>query len=455
MTFNTVLIDFAIASFFILIGQLIRSKVKFIQSSFIPASLLAGLMGLVVGPALLGWAPLSEFMGSYAGTLVVVVFASVGLGGVAFSKNEFKKDVKRLGSHACYKLFMMTVQFVVPLIVGILLISKLFPTINYSFGLTLAAGFYGGHGTAAAVGESLTKLGWAEGMDIAMTMATAGILTGIFGGLIFIKYATEKGYTQYVKSFGSISDDYRTGLIQPQNRKPMGMETTSPISLNTIAFHLSFLLVPAGLGYLVNKQIELHLGWDIPTFTVAFILALIMFFALGGIKRDKIYKYIDIDFISSLGSAATDYVVFFGVASIKIAVIIEYAVPLLILTITGIILVSVGLMYFGPRMNDESWFERSIFVYGYATGVYAIGLTLLRIVDPQMKSKTITDTAVLGAFMTPLEIFAWAAGPAMLLSGRHWAFIGVFAAFMAASLLLPRFFGWWYSKEPKKGRNPA
>ena len=48
MSVNDFLLDFAVASVFILLGQLIRAKVKFVQRFFIPASMLAGFMGLTV-----------------------------------------------------------------------------------------------------------------------------------------------------------------------------------------------------------------------------------------------------------------------------------------------------------------------------------------------------------------------------------------------------------------------
>ena len=40
------LLDFAFASGFVLLGQLIRSKIKFFQYYFVPASLIAGFLGL-------------------------------------------------------------------------------------------------------------------------------------------------------------------------------------------------------------------------------------------------------------------------------------------------------------------------------------------------------------------------------------------------------------------------
>ncbi|MBQ2107314.1 MAG: sodium:glutamate symporter, partial [Bacteroidales bacterium] len=61
MTFTpwTLLIDVGIVSLLLLLGKLLRSKVRIIQRFFIPPSLLAGITALVLGPEVLGWLPLS------------------------------------------------------------------------------------------------------------------------------------------------------------------------------------------------------------------------------------------------------------------------------------------------------------------------------------------------------------------------------------------------------------
>ncbi|MFC8563891.1 sodium/glutamate symporter, partial [Peribacillus frigoritolerans] len=332
--------------------------------------------------------------------------------------------------------------------------SKWVPEINYGFGLILATGFYGGHGTAAAVGSTFENLGFAAATDLGMTSATIGILAGIFGGLIFIKMATKKGYTQYVKDFSEISEDMRTGLVKPGNRVSIGTETISPIALDPLAFHVALLLIPSGLGYLLNTYIADTWGLDFPTFTIAFIVALLMYAFMGKGKKG-VYKYVDENVVNRLGSSATDYLVFFGVASIKLPVVLEYALPLGLLMLSGMIIVILMLWAVGPLMNYESWFERSIFVYGYATGVFAIGLTLLRVVDPNNKSKTLTDTAIVGPLNTPIELFAWSAGPAMLLGGQHWSFIGIYAAISIVCVVISIKLKWWYWKIPLEDRPDA
>lgn len=62
----TLLIDVGIISILLLLGKLMRAKVRFIQRFFIPPSLLAGFMALIFGPEVLGWLPLSSNTGTYA-----------------------------------------------------------------------------------------------------------------------------------------------------------------------------------------------------------------------------------------------------------------------------------------------------------------------------------------------------------------------------------------------------
>ena len=46
MTVYDLLVDFTIASALILVGQFLRAKIKFFQEFFMPASMIAGFLGL-------------------------------------------------------------------------------------------------------------------------------------------------------------------------------------------------------------------------------------------------------------------------------------------------------------------------------------------------------------------------------------------------------------------------
>ena len=249
MSANDFLLDFAVASLFILIGQLLRAKVGLFQKFFVPASMIAGFIALALGSQGANILPFSDQISNYPGMLIIVIFAAVGVNGFSFSKKAFKAEIDRIGSYLSYKVLAQAIQFGFAPLLSILIISTLFPDINYGFGLLLAAGFSGGHGTAAAVGDTFSRLGFTDANDIAMTCATVGILAGIFGGLFFVKLGTKFGWTKYIKGFQYISGDLRTGMVKDtENRPVMGKETTSSVSIDPLCWHFAVLLLASGAG---------------------------------------------------------------------------------------------------------------------------------------------------------------------------------------------------------------
>lgn len=179
-----------------------------------------------------------------------------------------------------------------------------------------------------------------------------------------------------------------------------------------------------------------------------------MFLVFSRGKKGGAYQYFDTRFFSRISGTATDYLVFFGVASIKVSIIVEYAVPLLMLMIVGILLNIVVWRVMSPTLMRDYWFERSMLPLGMAFGVSATGIILLRIVDPDGRSKTLNDFAIANPFISPVQSFLYAVGPAMLLSGGHWSFVAINLGITLALLVVARIFGWWYSKVPLSVRKP-
>ena len=205
MEFNaySMLVDFMWAGIFLFIAKILREKIKVLQSLFVPVSLLAGFIGLALGQNGFGVMQFSSQFGSYAGLLIIAVFVSIGLRGFNFSSGGWKTNFDRIGSYYCYRNIGWAFQYAVPIIFSMVVLRIFAPELNTAFGMLIPAGFQGGHGTAAALGQTLGNLGWEDATDLAMTSATVGILTGIFGGIALIKIGTTKNYTKYVKTSAS------------------------------------------------------------------------------------------------------------------------------------------------------------------------------------------------------------------------------------------------------------
>ena len=446
-TINNLLVDLMLASGLVLIAKLIRVKVKLFQEMFIPTSLIAGLLGLALGQYGLGILKFSDQIGSYSGLLVILIFASIGLRGFGLSGDSLKENIRSLGSYMSFREIVYGWQYTIPILFSLLIIIPFIDNVNPSFGMILGAGFLGGHGTAAALGETLVELGWEDATDLAMTSATVGILTGIFGGIILIKWATKKGYTNYIKDFKSLSPELKTGLMPENKRESFGKETISPISLDPLAWHFALIIIPSGLAYLAVQYLSENFGINLPSFSFGFLFAIILFYILRGTKADK---YVDDKIISRIGGTVTDYLVFFGVASINIPVIVKYAVPFTLLMLVGVAGMLFLLLFFAPRLVKTDWFEKGIFVFGYATGTFAIGLSLLRICDPNNKSSTLDDTAILTPIVAPVDLIMLSVAPALLFSGNWVAVVIPISLYLMFFLCIPTFAKWWIPRSEKK-----
>ena len=149
------LYDFAFMSLLLIIAQFLRSRIKFLQMFYIPASVLAGLMGLVLGPQFLNVIPWSGKIGSYAYMLVCVLFGGLFLG--KKDKTNVKQILTKVGDSFCVNMGAEFFCFGIALLVGGALMKILFPNVFTEIALLMPSGFCGGHGYASTIGTALNN----------------------------------------------------------------------------------------------------------------------------------------------------------------------------------------------------------------------------------------------------------------------------------------------------------
>jgi glutamate:Na+ symporter, ESS family len=425
----------------LLVGTVIRAKVKFIQTLFLPSSLIAGFIGLGLGPSGLNILPFSSQMSTYPGLLIAVIFAAIPIGAPKIIVSEIIHRVREMWS---YSMLLTVIMWGGGALFGLVLLNQVFRDLPEGFGLMLGAGFLGGHGTAAALGEVFSKHGWEEAMTLGMTAATVGILVAVIGGIIIIKRSTERGHTSFISNFNNLPEELKTGLIKSK-RSSMGEETVSSSAIDPLVLHISLITLIVGLAYKLTTIGQEFMGnIALPLFSIAFLIALLLQF---GLRKTNTDHYFDHRIMTRLSGSATDYLVALGIASIKISVVIDYAIPLLVLFIFGTILAYLIFMVIGPNIFRDFWFEKSIFGWGWSTGTVAMGLALLRIVDPELKSKTTDDYALAYIGMVPVEITIITMAPVLYTSGLSWVFPIVLLAVGFLIIYLHKMKNLWGNRE--------
>jgi len=448
MKFNawTVFVDFSIMAALLIVGQVLRSKVKLFQRLLLPAALMGGFIGLALGPNGLKVLPLSSSLGTYASILIVLIFAAMPIGD--------KPTKQQLSSAAVGGMFtnvtgIALAQYGFGLAFSLYVLNLIWK-LHPGFGLMLATGFYGGHGTAAAVGSMYKNLGWNDALGLGMTSATVGIVGGIIGGMAIINWGTRRGYTHYVTSPEDLPQELRTGLVPPEKQKPGGKVTVSSIAIDPLAFHAALILIPSLIGYYLSQLTEAFMpNLTIPAFCLSLIVAFVLQFFL---VRSGADRYVDRATVSRLSGTCTDFLIIAGTASIKLSLLVEYAAPLALLFGFGFLLNWVWFLYVGMHSSPKDWFERNMMVWGHATGVVATGILLLRVVDPEFKARGVEDSGIADIFNRPIIIALQVIPPVVLSWGGAWPHITTWVIIAATVLLLiiAKVLGWWHPERKVK-----
>ena len=412
----TLFVDIGIISLLLLLGKLMRVKIKFIQKLFIPPSLLAGFIGLALGPHGFDVLPISSQTGTYAGILIAFIFGALPL------TSQKTKGNQEIGTMWVYSQAGMLLQWAFGGLLGLLILSQFWP-VSPAFGITMPSGYCGGHGTAAAIGQAFGQLGQDEILTLAMTAATFGIVASVILGLIFVKWGTKNKHTAYLADYKDLPSELRTGLLPQEKRESMGESTCSSISIDSLTFNLAIISAIALGGYGISKLAAYYMpGFELPVFSCAFVAGIIIKKMLD---KTRASESICPQTVGHISGTMTDYLVAFGIASIKLSVVLEYIVPLAILLLSGLAVTLIYVFFMGRKLMKECWFEKALFTWGWFTGTMAMGIALLRVVDPKMKSRCMDSYALAYLFIAPVEIALITFAPVAFVNGYGLLFASI------------------------------
>ena len=413
----TLFVDIGIISLLLLAGKWMRVKIKWVQKLFIPPSLLAGFIGLALGPYGFNILPISNQTGTYAGILIAFIFGALPL-----TSKKAEGSSKEISTMWAYSQAGLLLQWAFGGLLGLLVLNQIWP-LSPGFGITMPSGFCGGHGTAAAIGQAFGQLGFDEILTLAMTAATFGIVASVILGLVFVKWGAKNKHTAYLADYKDLPSELRTGLLPAEKRESMGESTCSSISIDSLTFNLAIVCVIALGGYGISKLAAYYMpGFELPVFSCAFVVGIILKKLLD---KTRASESICPQTVGHISGAMTDFLVAFGIASIKISVVIEYIVPLAILLLSGLVVTLIYVFVMARKLMKECWFEKALFTWGWFTGTMAMGIALLRVVDPKMKSRCLDSYALAYLFIAPVEISLITFAPVAFVNGYGLLFSSI------------------------------
>lgn len=449
-------------------GTLIRASWGLTQRLFLPVSIIAGFLGLILGPQILGriagaagvdslveggifGANVMEVWSTLPGLLISVVFATLFLGSPIPSP---KRAVKLLGPQLSLGVTFGSGQYVVGLLLVILVLSPLFG-VTPMFGALIEIGFEGGHGTAAGMAPVMTELGFDHGGDLALAMATVGILTGVVVGVFAVNWAARKGHTAELHADAQMPLWERRGLYAGDDKPSAGRETTRSAAIETLTLHVAFVAVAVLLGRLMLsalQAIEAALWADVVeifAFVPLFPLAM-----LGGVlvqmvlDRFDTVGLVDRGMMDRIQGMSLDFLIVAALATLSLTAIADNLAPFAILAIAGIAWNVFVLFVLAPRFIRSYWFERGLGDFGQSMGVTATGLMLMRMADPEAKTPAYESFGYKQLIFEPFfgGGLVTAASIPLIVQFGPYPLLGIMAALLLVAVLSGLFYF---------GRNPA
>ena len=411
-TLKLILISLGFASVFLLVGLLLRSKIKVLQKLFLPASVVGGIVGLILVQIFSRVGPVAEPVANYVSVmdalpaiLIVPIFASTPLGNFKRKDNIDNAGGKSASGIAGGVFWLMCGVMAVQMVIGLgvnFFMTKAGSAIPFYnvWGFELAAGFTGGHGTAASVGAiyggipTIAEFA-SQGKDVATTFATFGLIGGMLMGIIFINIAARSGKTAVMKKPTALEGVALTGLQKDvSQQESLGRETTKNFTIETLSVHLavvlSVVLASYGVSALLGKVPAIGaLLKQLPVWSIAMVLMLLANKLISALELEWMF---DKKVVQKISGFMTDFAIVCAVASMNLKTIATFIVPIVICSVIGFVVTYFYIFKLTKLIaRNEAPFEHAIIAWGTGTGVLMTGLVLLKVCDPNYETNTLSN----------------------------------------------------------------
>lgn len=391
------MIAFGIASVMLCIGMILRTKVPFLRSMLVPASVLAGLLGMVVMNTGIVTQTDTGIFTQMVNYLFTIIFISIGLTSTRPGKN--KSASKNIAKGSLGLGFIWNILYALTPAVGaiiILLIGGYFG-MNAFYGLLIPFAFAQGPGQAAVFGTIFEQqYGIENAAMVGLTFAVIGFIACFLVGVPLARYGLKKGLAKNLDKRnldGFITRGYYT---KDEKRQSMGNETVYSGNMDTMTFHFAIIgicfLIALGMAELISFVPGLGPTLSGMLFMYGLIAAYIVKFIMKKLKVDHL---LDHTFQTKITGWSTDYLVVSSFMAVQFSVIAAWLVPILTVAIVVTILTFVIVMYFGKRLGGDDDFARTLGVFGAATGTVPSGIALIRIIDPSLRTNAAAELGLM------------------------------------------------------------
>lgn len=376
-------LDIMMVALFLGVASLLERYIPIFKKYFIPVAIVAGFIGLLVGPQVLNLVP---FSGDH---LSVIVYHLMS---VAFISLALKRPSREKSTDAVKTGIFIVSAYVVQGIVGfglsLFLVYTFFPHLFPAFGMLLPLGYGQGAAQAFSMGRQWEADGFVNGGNIGLSVAALGLLWSCIGGIPLMNYLIR---VKKILPAHSHRESKSVSVPKEAEEDVSAQGFTTQLVLIGVIYLLTYLTI-AGLSAVLNRmgifgQTFSNMLWGF-SFIVGTVLAL-LFRAGYDLLRSKklVKKEITSDFLlDRISGGAFDFMIAASIAAISITVLREYIVPTLIIGTIGGFITIWYTVFICRRLYRIDTLENILTLYGTLTGIVSTGLALVKEIDPDLES---------------------------------------------------------------------
>lgn len=388
--FMPIIIAFGVASIMLLIGTLLRAKVRFFQSMLIPAAILAGILGLIflnlADAFRVGVGTKADDFSVIVDKLFVISFISITL--MKNPDEESKGRTKNMLKGALAIGLIWCLLFSLTPFVSALLSLLFEPGFRFDpiYGMMIPFGFCMGPGQSITYGTIVEGYGWNDAVMVSLTFAALGFMAAYLVGIPAAKIGIKRGLA---KHSDKIDEEVLRGYLREYEQVAvMKKHTTCNSNIESMSFHFAVIGLCYIMAISISKILALLPGYVGTSMSSLMFLngmyaAWIVKFLM---KKMKISFLLDDDLQNKITGWSTDFLVVCSLMSVSLKIVGKWIVPIVAIAAVTTLLSAAVCFYFGQRIGTSDDFEKTLGLYGMATGTAPSGLSLIRIVDPDFKT---------------------------------------------------------------------
>ncbi len=377
----------------LLIANILKCKIKFLNRSLIPTSVLAGILvfiianiyNLITGELLFN---IEFFGGKGYNFLETIAYHMLAIGFIASTLQTTNKKMTKQRSKEVFNSGITTVSTYLLQGVAGLAITLIATFVIKDFfgaaGVLLPFGFGQGTGQALNYGNIYeTDYGFWGGKNFGLTIAAFGFLSASIGGVIRLMIIKKKNPAMIEKIKSSNSSQNIVIKDENSNNGSLG-KLTIQIVLCVIVYLVTYLIM-FGLGSLIPSLKSVIYGFNfLFGVIVAVLVKLIinLFKNKNMIKQEVTNNYL----LSNVSNFCFDLMIVAGISVIRLDIIGQYWHILLILSIVGLLITYFYNLFVSKVLFPQYREEQFLAMFGMLTGTASTGIVLLREIDPNFES---------------------------------------------------------------------